>query len=80
MTENGNGTGKYEVPFMGGNVVIKQGGKFNDAQGKEVVYGPTVDVSSIVDSKGRITPAIFLNMINAVVADKDAVAGIKALC
>lgn len=82
MTEtNGNGNGnKKEVPFMGGNIVVKPGGSFKDQSGKEVNYDPVVDVSSIVDSRGRISPSIFLNMINAVTADKTAVESIKALC
>jgi hypothetical protein len=35
-----NGNGKTLVPFMGGSVVIKEGGYFKDAAGKQVDYDP----------------------------------------
>lgn len=76
---NGNGNGKLIVPFMGGNVVVKEGGSFKDAVGKEVNYDPCVDVSAIVDSKGRVPPGIFKNMVDAVKVHPQAMKTIEGL-
>jgi len=76
--ETGNGN-KVLVPFMGGNVVLKAGGEFTGDNGKLIQYDPCVDVSSIVDSKGRIAPANFVSMLEAV-KDPKVVTALKALC
>lgn len=68
------------IPFMGGNVVIKQGGEFTDPKtNKLVTYGPTVDVSSIVDSKGRIQPANYVSMLEAVNKHPEALKLLRTL-
>ncbi|WP_321430100.1 hypothetical protein [uncultured Methanolobus sp.] len=83
MTEtngNGNGTGnKLTVPFMGGQITIKEGGSFNDKDGKLVEYGPVVDVSSIADTRRRVEPAIFKNMVEAVSKHPEAMKMIISL-
>ncbi|WP_406657395.1 hypothetical protein V7O62_02250 [Methanolobus sp. ZRKC2] len=79
--ENGNGNGKkILVPFMGGKVVIKEGGSFQDNKtGNLVEYGPCVDLSAIVDSKKRVDPGTFKNMIEAVSKHPDAMKAVTAL-
>lgn len=74
-----NGNGKVIVPFMGGNVVIKEGGSFKDNAGKEVNYDPCVDVSAIADAKGRVPPGIFKNMVDAVQKHPNALKAIESL-
>lgn len=78
MTQT-KGNGKLIIPFMGGNVVIKEGGSFKDQSGKEVNYDPCVDVSAIVDSKGRVPPGIFKNMVDAVKVHPEAIKTIESL-
>ena len=74
-----NGNGKLTVPFMGGQITIKEGGSFNDKEGKLVEYGPIVDLSSITDVKRRVEPAIFKNMVDAVSKHPDAMKMITSL-
>jgi hypothetical protein len=76
---NGNGNGKTLVPFMGGSVVIKEGGSFKDLTGKQVDYDPCVDMSAIVDIKGRVSPLVFRNMIDAVSKHPSAMKAVEAL-
>jgi hypothetical protein len=77
---NGNGNGKTLVPFMGGSVVIKAGGSFNDPKtGQTVDYDPCVDMSAIVDIKGRVSPLVFRNMIDAVSKHPTAMKAVEVL-
>ncbi|WP_406656163.1 hypothetical protein V7O62_09900 [Methanolobus sp. ZRKC2] len=75
----GNGNGKLLVPFMGGNIVIKEGGSFKNDKGEQVNFDPCIDVSSIVDSKKRVNPAVFKNMIEAVSKHPEAMKAVTAL-
>lgn len=75
---NGNAT-KITVPFMGGSVTIKPGGSFTSEKGDLVEYGPCVDLSAIADSKRRVEPGIFRNMIDAVSKNTEAMSLVKTL-
>ena len=68
------------IAFIGGSIDIRAQGSFiNQKTGELVKYGPKVILSGISDEKGTIKPNIFLNMLDAVQKDPEAMKALKEL-
>lgn len=71
---------KRVVNFFGGKITISAGGRFKDDEsGREIVYGPKVDLFKVAEKGCKVPPSLFLSMMDAVMADEKAMSILRDL-
>lgn len=65
-------TEKKEILFLGGSITICPPNAYTDKSGAPKISKAKVDLTGVVDSYGNAKPAAFLNMVNALQEDPEA--------